>query len=72
MSSSNSIASSAPQNSQNVAGIGAAASLISRRTFDPNRPTSLYLPINYDQELGNFISNDCFILTFRKNQIIFK
>lgn len=43
--------SSATQNSQNT-GIGAAASLINRRTFDPNRPTSLYLPINYDQELG--------------------
>jgi hypothetical protein len=48
---SSSFASSATQNSQN-SGIGAAASLINRRTFDPNRPTSLYLPINYDQELG--------------------
>ncbi len=35
-------------------GIGAATSMINRRTFDPNRPTSLYLPINYDQELGTF------------------
>lgn len=52
MSSFNSTNSVGPQNSQN-AGIGAAASLINRRTFDPNRPTSLYLPINYDQELGN-------------------
>lgn len=43
---------SAPQNSQQNTGIGAAASLINRRTFDPNRPTSLYLPINYEQELG--------------------
>jgi hypothetical protein len=48
---SSSFAASATQNSQN-SGIGAAASLINRRTFDPNRPTSLYLPINYDQELG--------------------
>lgn len=32
---------------------GTAASMINRRSFDPNRPTSLYLPINYDDELGN-------------------
>jgi len=29
-----------------------ASAMISRRTFDPNRPTSVYLPINYDQEKG--------------------
>lgn len=39
-----------PANSNS--GIGEASSIINRRTFDPNRPTSLYLPINYDQELG--------------------
>ena len=40
-------------NNSNNSGVGAATSMINRRTFDPNRPTSLYLPINYDQELGN-------------------
>lgn len=52
MSSLNFNSSSSNFATQNT-GIGAAASLINRRTFDPNRPTSLYLPINYDQELGN-------------------
>jgi len=52
MSNSNFNSSSSTSATQNT-GIGAAASLINRRTFDPNRPTSLYLPINYDQELGN-------------------
>jgi hypothetical protein len=36
----------------NNTGMSAATSMINRRTFDPNKPTSLYLPINYDQELG--------------------
>lgn len=40
-------------------GIGAATSMLNRRTFDPNRATSLYLPINYDQELGK-INNGMF------------
>lgn len=43
----------ADNNYNHSSGIGAATSMINRRTFDPNRATSLYLPINYDQELGN-------------------
>lgn len=39
-------------NNNNTSNTSAATSMINRRTFDPNRPTSLYLPINYDQELG--------------------
>lgn len=39
-------------NSNLNSGISGATALLNRRTFDPNRPTSLYLPINYDQELG--------------------
>ena len=43
-------------NSNDSSSIGAATSMINKRTFDPNKPTSLYLPINYDQELGNLYS----------------
>ena len=32
--------------------------MINKRTFDPNKPTSLYLPINYDQELGTKLRNN--------------
>lgn len=39
-------------NSNSNSGISGATAVLNRRTFDPNRPTSLYLPINYDQELG--------------------
>ena len=45
-------------NNSSNSGIGAATSMINRRTFDPNRPTSLYLPINYDQELGTKLRNN--------------
>ncbi len=38
--------------SNSNSGISGATAVLNRRTFDPNRPTSLYLPINYDQELG--------------------
>ncbi|TEB14758.1 adenosine tri phosphatase [Perkinsus sp. BL_2016] len=48
-------------------GIGAATSMINRRTFDPNRPTSLYLPINYDQELEKIKS---FLSKFESETLI--
>ena len=51
---SNSVASAASST-------GAAASMINRRSFDPNKPTSLYLPINYDDELGNNLLNFYFL-----------
>ena len=54
---SNSVASAASST-------GAAASMINRRSFDPNKPTSLYLPINYDDELGNNLLNFYFLFIY--------
>mgnify|MGYP006876342558 CR=1 FL=1 len=35
-----------------INGVSAAANLISRRTFDPNRATTVLLHINYEEESG--------------------
>jgi hypothetical protein len=35
-----------------VNGVSAAANLISRRSFDPNRATTVLLHINYEEESG--------------------